>query len=127
MTLESISDLLEVPLSLLKSFITKFSIEKNPRTSSCEFLCIREKISSKNWRATLPLNILHVVPNLLLIQYLIYYLQVDSLVITKLFLGRYGSGKMSLGASARLLYLLPLSKPVFRMSIDRHCAMPAAR
>ncbi len=41
-------------LSLLKLFITKFSIEKTPRTSSCEFLCIREKISSKNWLGTLP-------------------------------------------------------------------------
>jgi hypothetical protein len=36
--------------SLLKLFITKFSIEKTPRSSSCEFLCIMEKISSKNLR-----------------------------------------------------------------------------
>ena len=36
-------------LSLLKLFITKFLIIKTPRTSSCEFLCIREKISSKNF------------------------------------------------------------------------------
>ncbi len=35
--------------TLLKLFITKFSIIKTPRTSSCEFLCIREKISSKNF------------------------------------------------------------------------------
>jgi hypothetical protein len=39
--------------SLLRLFITKFSIEKTTRTSSCEFLWMREKISSENRWVTL--------------------------------------------------------------------------